>query len=274
MKVKDLNLAQYNFEAAFKAKDSNAYETSIKYLNKILLIFTEVPNVWKDNYEFIIRVYTLLSEVYYLNLDFKKAKECYALIIKNAKTPNDRIEISQIQIYSLVAQNKMKEALDLGLDIVKEFGVKLPSEDDLFVYYPRLFELSKNKSIVGFINLPELKDTNTLNIIDILNAIMSPAYLASPSTYPKICYMAVKLCLENGISSASANVFSVHALLLCGFFDKFEEGYEFSKLSQNIVNKFNTNEYSCKVDMISNACVVHWNKPIKDTLETNEKNQF
>jgi len=264
-------LAQYNYDAAYKAKESNAYENSIKYLNNILLILSDKKDSWKDEYDFFLSVYTLLSEVYYLNLDFKKAKDCYTLVVKNAKNNNDKIEISQIQIYSLIAQNSMNEALELGLEIVEKFGINLPEEDDLFEYYPRLFSTYENELIEDFIKLPKIKDVNTLHIIDILNAIMSPAYLCSPVTYPKICYVAVKLSLENGICAASANVFSVHALLLCGFFDKFEQGYEFSKLSQDIVEIFGTKEYSCKVEMIANACVVHWNKPLINTLEPMKK---
>ncbi len=264
-------LAQFNYQAAYKAKESNAYANAIKYLNNILSLLSDKEDIWKNQYEFLLKVYTLLSEVYYLNLDFKNAKDCYDLVIDNIKKNNDKIEISQIQIYSLIAQNKMLEALNLGLDIVAQSGVELPEEDDLFTYYPRLFTLYEREEIHDFIKLPQITDVNTIHIIDILNAIMSPAYLASPVTYPKICYVAIKLCLENGICAASANVFSVHALLLCGFFDKFEEGYEFSKLSQNIVEKFETKEYSCKVEMISNACVVHWNKPLRETLEPMKK---
>ena len=211
------------------------------------------------------------QEVYYLNSDLTNAKDCYDLVICNIKNNNDKIEISQIQIYSLIAQNKMLEALNLGLDIVAQSGVELPKEDDLFIYYPRLFTLYESEKIHDFIKSTQITGVNTIHIIDILNAIMSPAYLASPVMYPKICYAAIKLCLENEICAASANVFSVHALLLCGFFDKFKEGYAFSKLSQNIVEKFETKEYSCKVEMISNACVAHWNKPLKETLEPMKK---
>jgi len=270
-KTQKNELALYNYKAAQRAKESNAYDNAIKYLNNISLVLDNKKDEWLSSYKFSLSVYTLLCEVYYLNLDFKKAKECYTLVSKNAKTIEDKIEIVQIQIYSLIAQNKMQEALDLGLDIIKQFGIMLPSEDDLFVYYPELLSLYKGKSIGDFIHLPKLEDKNALHIVDILNSIMSPAYLASPVTYPKICYAAVKLCLEKGICAASANVFSVHALLLCGFFDKFKQGHEFSQLSQDIVGKFGTNKYSCKVEMISNACVVHWNKPLKQTLEPMKK---
>jgi diguanylate cyclase (GGDEF)-like protein len=263
--IKKEQLVQLNFKAAKKAKEANAYNNSIGYLNKIFELITEEQR-WKDHYSFSIKVYTLLSEVYYLNSDFKNAKICFKKVKKNVIYSKDAIEICQIQIYSLNAQNKMEESLNLGLDILNQFEIVLPKEDDINVYYPTLFTMYDSDNIDELVNFNDNGSAEQINILNILNSIMSPAYLAKPILYPKICYMAVKMCIENGICAASANVFSVHALLLCGCFNKYEEGFAFSKLSQKIVEKSESTKYSCKVEMISNACVVHWNKNINETL--------
>ena len=264
------DLAFYNFDAAIKAKESNAYDNAIVYLNKIFSL-VDLEDAWSNKYDFILNVYTLLCEVYYLNLNFTYAEKCFKEVLKNAQQLDDTIEICQIQIYSLIAQNKMQESLDLGLDVLNKIGIHLPKEDDMMVYYPSLFSSYNDKKISDLIHLNTLKNSEMLNALDILNSIMAPAYLAAPVLYPKICYVAVKLCIKNGICAASANVFSVHALLLCGFFNQYNQGFAFSKLSQKIVSKFNAKEYSCKVEMISNACVTHWNKPIRNTLQPLKK---
>lgn len=268
--IKKEQLIQLNFKSAKKAKEANAYDNSIGYLTRIFELLDEEQS-WKEHYSFIIKVYTLLSEAYYLNSDFTNAKICFEKVKLNASSVNDTIEISQIQIYSLNAQNKMEESLILGLDILGKFGIILPKEDDINVYYPTLFNMYDSDNIEELVNFNDNGSIEQISILNILNSIMSPAYLVKPILYPKICYMAVKMCIENGICSASANVFSVHALLLCGCFNKYEEGFAFSKLSQKIVEKSESTKYSCKVEMISNACVVHWNKNINETLEPLKK---
>lgn len=259
------DLASYNYKAALKAKNSNAYDSSIEFLQKSLILLSN--NSWTDNYSLTLKVHSLLCECYYLNLDFENAHNYFNLTLKNCVKINDKIKISQIQIYSLIAQNKMSQALKLGLDILEDFGSPLPLEDDINIYYPKLFSLYDENNISSLEELPELKDQNKLDILDILNSIMAPAYLSAPHIYPKICYLAIKLCITYGNCKASANVYAVHSLLLCGFFAKYKNGLDFANLALKIVSKYNATIFESKVEMISNACVFHWNKHIKYSLE-------
>lgn len=258
-------LAQYNLIASKKAKNSNAYANSITFLNKALELLGK--KCWEENYSLSLKIYSELCESSYLSLRFKDAYKYFELTKKKCLKINDKIKISQIQIFSLIAQNKMSEALELGLDIINEFGIYLPFEDDINIYYPELFKLYENKEIDSLLDLCDLKDQNKIDILEILNSIMAPAYLSAPHIYPKICFAAVKLCILNGNCKASANVYAVHSLLLCGFFQEYSNGSLFAQLSLDILSKYNTKADSAKVEMISNACVFHWNKHISNSLE-------
>ena len=92
--------------------------------------------------------------------------------LEKAKTLNDKIKIIQIEIFSLIAQNRSKESLDLGLEILSEFGIELPQDDDFTKYYPKLFELYDSNDVASLKNLAKMEDKEKLNIIDILHRVL------------------------------------------------------------------------------------------------------
>ncbi|MEA3290031.1 MAG: response regulator [Campylobacterota bacterium] len=258
-------LIELNKKCAKRSIASNSYSNAIFYLNSAIKI--QEDNKWENQYETSIELATLLTEVYYLNLEFEKAKELFDDTFKNAKTINDKIKIIQIEIFSLIAQNRSKEALNLGLDILSKYGIELPEDDDFSTYYPKLFELYDPKDVNSLKQLPKMEDKEKLNIIDILNSIMAPAYLNAPPLYPKICYVAIDMCIRYGNSAASTNVYAVHALLLSAFFNEFKQAKDFAKLAQELIDIYDAKAYIAKVNMIANACVYHWSSDLDTTLQ-------
>ncbi|MDF1884439.1 AAA family ATPase [Sulfurimonas sp. SAG-AH-194-C21] len=243
----------------------NSYENAISYL--IEAITLQGSNRWENDYTRSVELTAQLAEVYYLNLEFKKSKESFDETLKHAKNLHDKIKITQIKIFSLIAQNKSKESLDLGLSMLEEYGVVLPEDDNFINYYPKLFDLYDKNDVGALKNLAKMTNKEMLNIIDILNSIMAPAYQTAPALYPKICYVAIDMCIKNGNSPAATNVYAVHGLLLSAFFSAFDESREFAKLSQDLVPLYDANAYIAKVNMIANACVNHWSSPLSSTLQ-------
>ena len=262
---KRYELLELNHKCAKEAFKLNSYSNAIYYLLEAKSLQSDAH--WAMDYQKSIELNTLLTEVYYLNLEFNRAKTCFEEVLDHARSLNDKVKIIQIEIFSRIAQNKMQEALDLGLEILNEFGIVIPESDDMIEYYPKLFQCYDVDKISELKDKPQMLDEEKLNILDILNSIMAPAYLVAPHVYPKICYVAMDQCVNYGNSAASTNVYAVHALLLSAFFNEFEQSYDFSKLAQSLIEQYDAQAYIAKVDMIANACVLHWNGDIKNTLQ-------
>jgi predicted ATPase/signal transduction histidine kinase/CheY-like chemotaxis protein len=258
-------LIELNQKCAINSVNLNSYSSAIFYLNSAISLQDE--NSWDTDYEKSVELNTLLIEVYYLNLEFEKAKKLFDNTLKKVKIKNDKIKIVQIEIFSLIAQNRSKEALDLGLEILNEYGIELPEDDDFNKYYTKLFDLYDVNDVKSLKQLPKMEDKEKLNIIDILNSIMAPAYQTAPHLYPKICYEAVNICIRHGNSAASTNVYAVHALLLSAFFNEFTQAKEFATLAEELIQMYDAKAYIAKVNMLVNACVYHWNSDIKSTLK-------
>ena len=258
-------LLELNQKCAVDSINLNSYSSAIFYLNSAISL--QDKDSWNSDYDKSVELSSLLIEVYYLNLEFEKAKRLFDSTLKKVKTKNDKIKIVQIEIFSLIAQNRSKEALELGLEILSEYGIELPLEDDFNNYYSKLFELYDVNDVEILKQLPKMQDKEKLNIIDILNSIMAPAYQTAPHLYPKVCYVAVDICIKYGNSAASTNVYAVHALLLSAFFSEFTQAKDFAILAQDLIEVYDAKAYTAKVNMLVNACVFHWNSDIKSTLK-------
>ncbi|MBF0203719.1 MAG: AAA family ATPase [Desulfamplus sp.] len=299
--TKRMQLAKDNYRAALQAKFSTAYDIAISYLEKVLNLLENKRIEWEsvikresglecesgiehesgieNDLLFYIESMIELTELKYLTFDFAGGDEFYGktmkLIIAWEQQQSYRkysiqltlkIRLHKIVIHSWIALNKMEEALLKGLEVLGELGIELPEEDNPFVYYPSLEKLYDTSRVSALLELPLITDEISILALDILNTIMSPAYLVSPKYYPKLCYVAVKLCIEKGNCAAATHVYAFHSLLLCGVMSRYREGRDFARLAQTLLEKFDTKAYMARVDMIANACVVHWNAPIEQTL--------
>ncbi|MBF0301675.1 MAG: AAA family ATPase [Desulfamplus sp.] len=271
-------LAQDNYKAAIQAKSSTAYNIAILYLEKTLyLLEKKVFSIVQDPLLYIESMIEL-TELKYLTFDFAGGDECYGKTMEfiNARCHRTeslihrqmpfKIKLHQILIHSWIALNRMDDALLKGVEVLRELGIELPAEDNPFVYYPALEKMYDISKVSELLELPIMTDEISLLALDIINAVMSPAYMVSPKYYPKICYVAVKLCIEKGNCAAATHVYAFHSLLLCGVMSRYREGIDFARLAQTLTGKFDAKSYMARVEMIANACVAHWNAPVEETL--------
>lgn len=272
-----VRLAQDNYKAALQAKASTAYDIAILYLEKSLYVLDKKGfSVIKEPLLYIENMIQL-TELKYLTSDFSGGdtlyKQTMELIIKNIYFDSLKdcqlslkIKLHLVVINSWIALNRMEDALLKGVEVLNELGIALPVEDNPFVYYPSLEKMYDTSNISALLDLPPMRDEIYLLALNIINAIMSPAYMVSPKYYPKICYVGLKLCIENGNCASAAHVYAFYSMLLCGVMSRYREGSDFAQLAQTLTGKFDARAYTPRVEMIANACVAHWNAPVEKTL--------
>ncbi|MEH2121236.1 trifunctional serine/threonine-protein kinase/ATP-binding protein/sensor histidine kinase [Nostoc sp.] len=246
-------LAELNLISGRKAKDSAAYESAVKFLKKGLNLLA--VDCWQTYYELTLDLHVETVEAEYLNTNFEQAEALFISVISNSKNILDAVKVYEKKIQFYVAQNRMREALDLDLQVLEILGVSL------FQTPPA--ELT----IEELVNLPEMTDAHKLAAMRILMTAMPPAYLADPALLPLIAFTMVHLCVQYGNSSFAAYAYGFYGLILCGPLKDIESGYRFGKLSLQILEQFNAREIKSKVYGLFNIFVRHWKEHIQATIE-------
>ncbi|WP_375491533.1 AAA family ATPase [uncultured Nostoc sp.] len=246
-------LAKLNLVSGRKAKDSAAYESAVRFLKQGLSLLA--IDSWQNYYELTLDLHVETVEAEYLNTNFEQAEALFASVINNSITIIDTVKVYEKKIQFYVAQNRMREALDLDLQVLEMLGVSLSQTPPA--------ELT----IEELVNLPEMTEAHKLAAMRILMTAMPPAYLADPALLPLIAFTMVDLCVQYGNSSFAAYAYGFYGLILCGPLKDIESGYRFGKLSLQILDQFNARQIKSKVYALFNIFVRHWKEHLQATIE-------
>ncbi|MEH2134214.1 MAG: AAA family ATPase [Nostoc sp.] len=246
-------LAELNLISGRKAKDSAAYESAVIFLKQGLSLLA--VNSWQKYYELTLDLHVETVEAEYLNTNFQQAEALFISVISNSKNILDAIKVYEKKIQFYIAQNRMREALDLDLQVLEMLGVSLSQTPP------------GELTIEELANLPEMTDAHKLAAMRILMTAMPPAYLADPALLPLIAFTMVDLCVQYGNSSFAAYAYGFYGLILCGSLKDIESGYRFGKLSLQILDQFNAKQIKSKVYALFNIFVRHWKEHLQATIE-------
>lgn len=115
--------------------------------------------------------------------------------------------------------------MDTGLQVLGMLGVALETQLPAVVEIPALA------------NLPEINDPYKIAALRVLCAIASAAYLASPELYPAVVLTMAHICSKYG-NSAPASYAHACCSLICETIRDIELGYQYGKLSLQVLEKF------------------------------------
>ncbi|AFZ15117.1 ATP-binding region ATPase domain protein [Crinalium epipsammum PCC 9333] len=261
-------LAELNLIAGQKAKASTAYESAVKYLNIGLKLLP--LDSWASHYDLTLALHTEAVEAAFLSGDFEEMQRLAEIVQNCAKTVLDIVKVYEVQIQAYMGQNKLKEALNTGLQALKQLGIEFPDSPDASDIGQALGETAailKGRRTEDLIDLPAMTDSHQLAAIAILSSIFSPCYSGMPPLVPLIVCKQVDLSVQYGNAAVSPFAYALYSLLLCGTLGDIEQGYEFGQLALRLVSKLNAKEIEAKTRHLVYAAVQHWKEHARNTLK-------
>ena len=264
-------LAHFNYIAGQKSLEANDYSSAFHYFEQAENYLDNMH--WQSEYDLCYRLALGKAKVLYYTQDYSQGNLHFQSTNALLTETIDQAKFANIQVLSLIAQNKMQQAYDLGISIIQTIGVALPNTAIAESYLDIEQHYSKN-NIADLINLPAMTNESQLLALDTLNAIQTPAYLLSPVAFMRIAYTTLELCLTAGLSPLSSKVFVTHGLLLCGAFSRFEEGLAFAALARTVNLQYPSEPIQVEVEFTRNASIIHWTSSLKDTVKPLEQNFY
>jgi predicted ATPase/signal transduction histidine kinase/CheY-like chemotaxis protein len=261
-------LAQLNLIAGQKAKAATAHDSAVKYLQVGLSLLA--VDSWDNRYELALRLHEEAAESAYLSGDFDRMQRFVEIVQNCAKTLLDIVKVYEVQIQAYMAQNKLLEALNTGLQVLKQLEVEFPDSpnpSDIGQALGETAAILSGTRIEDLIDLPEMTDPYQLAAIRILSSIFSACYSGMPALVPLTVCKQVDLSVQYGNASVSPFAYAVYSLLLCGAVGDIERGYEFGQLALRLVSKLNAKEIEVKTCHLVYAAVQHWKEHVRNTLE-------
>ncbi|AFY81870.1 AAA family ATPase [Oscillatoria acuminata] len=264
--VEKNELAELNLIAGKKAKLSTAYQPALNYLQQGIELLGN--HSWQDQYALTLSLYEEATEVAYLKTDFALMEQWVEIVVKQAKTVLDKVKVYEVKIQAGVSQSKFNEALDIGLEVLSLFGIKLPRQPkkiDVFL------GLIQNKLTIGLRpiaslgDLPPMTQPDIQAIMGILSKLNTAIYFSAPLLFPLAVFQQVNLSIKWGNTSESAYAYSCYGLILCGLGD-IDSGYQFGQLALNFLKQLNTKKVKPRTDYLVHSFIKHWKDPVQEML--------
>ena len=259
-------LAQLNLIACRKAKTSTAYQAAHEYATVGLSILAK--NSWQQQYEMTLALYELAAEVAMLNGNFEAMEQFIDIVIQQAGSLPEKVNVYCIRIQSHISQSKLTSAIAIAQPVLQQLGVtfpETPTPSDIQQEIQQIEELIGDREIADLVHLPEMTDAEKLGTLKIVNIIIPAAYLTGSALYPLLNSLSVKLSIQYGNTSTSALGYATYGNILCNFL-QIDTGSQFGSLALQIISKLDAKASKTDVLMILGIFIVHRKSHIKETL--------
>ena len=260
--------ANLNLIAGQKAKSSTAYQPALIYLQQGLLWLGR--DGWQKQYETALALNVEAAEAAYLCGQFEEMESLVAAVLQKAKGVLDKVKAYEVKIPAHIAQRQLREAIETGLAILKLLGVKIPtnpSKLDVLFGFVRTKLILAGKQIENLLALPEMTAPDKKATMQILNIMISAAYLGAPNLMPLLTFKGVSLSVKYGNTFSSPVMYAFYGLTLCGFLGDIESGYRFGNLALRVLERLKTRNVEARTVMVVNYFIRHWREHPQQTLQ-------
>ncbi|MEO6862183.1 MAG: AAA family ATPase [Microcoleus sp.] len=259
-------LAQLNLTAGRKAKAAAAYEAAVRYLRVAMELLP--ADCWQSHYYLTLAIYESTAEAEYLNVNYEDSKNLVDMVVQKAKTLVEKVNIYQLQIQSYNAQNRLVEALNTGLEVLKLLGISFPQNPKALNIMAGLINTKLSlglRRIEDLANLPEMTDPDKQAAMRILSGILSTAVQTKPRLVPLLAFRMVKLCIKYGNSPYASSAYVFYGLVMYKVGD-ISLAYQFGQLAIRMLDKFPSRSIKSRVYAPFGCFINHWKASVKSGL--------
>ncbi len=267
-----LELARLDLEAGRKAKAATAYSAARWYLETGMKCLP--ADSWQEHYELAVAMHKERGEVEYLSGNFASSIRFFDLLMGEVATPLEKAEIYGLLITLYTYSGNFPEALQMcraALDLV---GVELPREEFDSALQAELGRAEENlgdREILSLLDLPEPTRPETQMAIKLLSKAGPLAFLGDPDLFPIVAARSVNLSIEQGHIAESAVGYCNYGLILASKLRRYQDGYDFASLAQQLSQKLEDRAHECVSSMMVGTALNHWVKPFSEAEAHNRE---
>ncbi|MBD2041157.1 AAA family ATPase [Microcoleus sp. FACHB-672] len=260
-------LAQLNLVAGKKAKLSSAYQPALNYLQigiELLAI-----NSWQQQYELTLSLHEEAAEIAYLKVDFVLMERFIDAVVSQAQTVLDKVKVYEVKILAYTALGQFNEAINIGLEVLKLLGIRLPKQPSKLDVLRGLLQTNLRigfQPIASLVDLPVMSAPYPKAAMRILTRMAPSTYFAAPLLFPMIVFQQIHLSIKWGNTIDSAVAYSFYGMILCGIVGDIQSGSQFGQLALNVVSKLDTRVFKNMTGFTVYTFIRHWIEPLKEAV--------
>lgn len=257
-----LQLAKYNYWAGQKAKLASAYYAADEHLSAGVELLE--PANWEKDYDLAFQLYKELAVCKYLIGDFTQADCYFSKLLEQATNSLDKLEIYRLKIEMLSALSKHDEALKIGLNALKNFGIKLPKRPRKIHILAAIGKIKLHliKTKIEDIDLPPMKDLKQIAIVDLITQLLGSAFINNQTLFVILTCKHISLSLRHGYTESTSTSIPVYAFIIMHSLNLYEDAISFVKLYNKLKKKYGASNFEGRNQFALGAFIEPYQKEI------------
>jgi len=234
-----VRVAAIDLRAGRKAKASAAYTSALAYFVAGMALLDE--REWGSQYGLAFSLGLECVECELLCGNTERAAQLIARLLPRAATKIDEAGVYnlKVQLHVMKAENQL--AVDSALTCLRGFGIDIPAhptQEQFQSEYETLWQVLDSRPIESLIDLPLMTDPELRAAMQMLSALIPPAYFTDQRLFLlQVCRM-VAISLQHGASMDSATGYAYFGIVLGTAFRRYGDGYRFAKLACDLLDKY------------------------------------
>lgn len=252
-------VAEFDLRAARRARRVGAHEIGLAYTGAAMELLGD--GSWMHHHSLTLDLHIeALSDAQAVG-NFDRAHKLAQMALRYADGPLEQATLNAHQIEILIGQGKAQEAIEIALHALQLLDVPLrldPPES----FTPELLSAKLAESgQTGAILAPARA---------LADRILAAAWLTygvlGHETAGPVLYTRLHLCAEGATPRMVADAAAQFAVLLCGPLNDIERGYEFGRLSLDLVERYSLEEARPAAVKTFYSRVHHWRAPLRESI--------
>jgi len=261
------NLAKLNLRAGEKAMSLSTFSSSALYFDSGIQILGK--HQWENNYELSLHLHNYYAEAEYCNGNFSAVGQAAGVILSKAESPSHKVRAYFILIKALCAQNRLDEALNIGIKVLTQLGKQPPSE---FSDVPAIYaNFNKTASIFKdttdfFLNFKIMEDSDALIAMNFLGELLLPTYFLNQDIGLWLVDHMLQLSFVHGVNKDSACALAGFSAMLFGLGD-LDGSKNVGRMALRLQDELDTQESLPRVCFIVYSGMLSRTEPLKEVSE-------
>ena len=257
--------------AGRKAKLARAYGAAVDYCQHGIDLLG--CDRWEGSSDLTLNLYNTAAEAACLHSDYVSMNRWIAEILEHVPDLLAQIPAYEVKIQAEIAQNQLQEAVQTGLGVLENLGIRLPARPtaaDIEQGFAATAAQMADKQPDDLLALAEMTTADKLAALRMLAGIWGAAFAIAPALMPLIVLEMVNLSILYGNAPISAFAYVLYGVLLCGA-ESFQQGYEFGEVALKLLARFNTQTFKAKILFLIGTHITIWHGSAEAALPTLER---
>jgi predicted ATPase len=259
-------VATIDLRAGRKAKASAAFASACVHLAAGMALLDERD--WGNQYELMFRLRLERAECEFLTGNFDTAEQLIGELLQRGASKVDQAAVCHLKVLLHTVKSENAKAVDSALACLRLVSTDIPARptwEQVQAEYEMVWQTLNRRPIESLIDLPLMTDPELKAAMQVLSVLAAPAYFTDFHLLCLLVCRMVNISMQDGTSGASAHGCAYLGVLLGPLFHRYREGFCFTKLACDLVEKHGFVAYQAKA-YHSMGLVALWTQPITTAI--------